>query len=176
MSQLKAMRRALIITALGAVLMLPTAVRAEPADGGGRERARTFLMVHMVEALKLSADQAGKVSAVIRASDERRQQLVRQREAAEQQLREALDKHADDSALLPLIAATRQLDQRIAAVPEETFVELQDILKVEQQARFLLFRRELQGEVHRVMQRRLGNTHRTPGKGGHDAAAPANPR
>lgn len=161
------MRRALIGVAVGATLCLAMTARADAPAGARRERARSFLMVRMVEALKLSPEQAGKVSAVIRASDERRQQLVRQREAVEGQLRQALDKHADESVLLPLITSTCQLDQRIAAVPEETFTTLHDILSVEQQAAFLLFRRELQGEVHRALQHRLGGPHRTPAKSGH---------
>jgi hypothetical protein len=163
------LRRALICVVVGGTLCVVTLARADAPEGARRERARTFLMVRMVEALKLSAEQAGKVSAVIRASDDRRQQLVQQRETVERQLRQSLDKHADESVLLPLIASTRQLDERIAAVPDETFTTLHDILSVEQQARFLLFRRELQGEVHRAMQHRLGGSHRTPVKGGHAA-------
>jgi electron transfer flavoprotein alpha subunit len=152
---------------VGTVLCLSVVARADASEGTRRERARAFLMVRMVEALKLSAEQAAKVSAVIRASDERREQLVLQREAVERQLRQALDKHSGDSVLLPLIASTRQLDERIAAVPEETFATLHDILSVEQQAAFLLFRRELQGEVHRAIQHRLGGPHRASTKSGH---------
>ena len=51
-------RRALICVAMGTALCLSMTARADAPEGARRERARTFLMVHMVEALKLSAPSA----------------------------------------------------------------------------------------------------------------------
>lgn len=154
-------------------LLLINVAHAETPDVNRRSRARTFLMLRVSEALKLSEEQAGQVAAVIRASDDRREQLVRQRESEEKKLRAAVDKAAGGAELLPLIASTRALDQQIAAVPDKTFEELQNILSVDQQARFLLFRRELQGEVHRVMQHRLGGAHRPAPKPAHETPTPS---
>jgi hypothetical protein len=144
-------------------------ISAQAHEPVRRERARTFLVVHIAEALKLNEQEALKVSLVVRDSDERREQLTRQRQALEGQLRKALDKKAGDAELAPMVASMNELDQKIADVPEQTFRELQKSLNVEQQARLLLFRRELQGEVRRAMQRRLGGTHRSAPK------APAGP-
>jgi hypothetical protein len=49
------------------------------------------------------------------------------------------------------------IDQKIALIPEDTFHEMQKVLTVEQQARLMLFRRELQGEIRRAIQGRRGS-------------------
>ena len=151
--------------------LLPASIRAQPHESVRRERARTFLVVHIAEALRLNDQEALKVSQVVRESDERREQLTRQRQTLETQLRKALERKAPDTELAPLVAAANDLDQKIAMVPEDTFSQLQKTLTVEQQARLVLFRRELQAEVRHAMQRRLGKSHRATPK----PAAPATP-
>ena len=156
---------------LTALAALPAfAQHPTPHSGTHRERARTFLVVRIADALKLNDQDALKVAAVVRASDERRQDLRRQREALEAKLRTALKKPESAADLTQLISEGNDLDQKLALVPENTFRELQKILTVEQQAELLLLRRELQGEVQRAMYRRLGAGHhaaptRTPEAG-----------
>ena len=158
-------QRPLLIVFL-AVMAFRVHVEAQPLEEGLRDRARTFLVVRIADALKLNDQDALKVSAVIRQSDEHRQQLMQEREALEDRLRTALAKTPPDPAdLTQLIGQGNQLDQKLALVPEDTFRELQKILTVEQQAKLLLFRRELQGEVRRAMQRRLGAGRRGQGHG-----------
>ncbi len=148
-----------VLATLPAFAQQPT-----PHSGAHRERARTFLVVRIADALKLNDQDALKVAAVVRASDERRQDLRRQREALEARLRTALKK--PETADLPqLINEANELDEKLALAPENTFRELQKIFTVEQQAKLLLLRRELQGEVQRAMSRRLGaSRHATPGR------------
>ncbi len=137
--------------------LLPLRVGAEPTEEAERDRARAFLVVRIADALKLSDADALKVSAVIRRSDDRRLALVKQRDSFESALRSALEKTpADPSELTRLIREGNELDQQLAFVPEETFRELQAVLTVEQQAKLLLFRRELQGEVRDALQRHVG--------------------
>ncbi len=138
--------------------LLPLRAAAQPPEDSERDRARAFLVVRIADALHLSDADALKVSAVIRRSDERRLALVKQREGFESALRSALAKMpADPAELTKLISEGNELDQKLALVPEETFRELQTILTVEQQAKLLLFRRELQGEVRTAMERRFGS-------------------
>jgi hypothetical protein len=145
------------LVALPAVAQQPT-----PHSGRHRERARTFLVVRIADALKLNDQDALKVAAVVRASDEHRQDLQRQREALEARLRSALKKPESATDLTQLISQGNDLDQQLALVPENTFHELQTLLTVEQQAKLLLLRRDLQGEVQRAMYRRLGAGHAAP--------------
>src|SRR5262249_23574904 len=55
-----------------------------------------------------------------------------------------------------LVEQTNAVDRDLAAVAEDSFGEAQKILTVEQQAKLLLVRRELQGQVREAMRRRLG--------------------
>ncbi len=161
--------------------LVPLRAAAQPPPGPERDRARTFLVVRIADALQLSDQDALKVSSVIRQSDERRLGLVKQREALEDKLRSALVKTpVDPTGLSKLISDGNELDQKLALMPEETFRELQKILTVEQQAKLLLFRRDLQGEVRRAMQHRFGSgggtgrrglSGRSSGKGGPPAGA-----
>jgi hypothetical protein len=139
---------------------------AQAGDEASRDRARTFLVVRIADALKLSDADALKVSAVIRQSDLHRQELVRQRAALEEKLRAALQQSpADGTRLNALVGEGNALDQQIALVPEDTFRELQKTLTLEQQAKLLLFRRELQAEVRRAL-RQPPTTRRSSPTGG----------
>ena len=160
------MKRAHLFIGLLAGAMLARAAHAQPATGTPdtprRERARTFLVLRIVDALNLNDQDALKVSTIVRQSDEHRQQLVTQRQTLEDQLRTALAKQpADPTELGKLVGEGNAIDQKIALVPEDTFRELQKVLSVEQQAKLMLFRRELQGEIRRAVQgRRFGGGRR----------------
>jgi Spy/CpxP family protein refolding chaperone len=146
-------QRGLVVLCL---TLLPTAVSAQPnQEGPWRDRARMFLVLRIADALNLSEQDALKVSTVIRESDEHRGDLVQQRQTLEQELREALAKQPPDAATLTkLINQGNDIDQKLALVPEDSFHNLQKILTVEQQAKLMLFRRELQGEIRRAVQGR----------------------
>ena len=60
------------------LLVAPLLAAAQPPEGPQRDRARTFLVLRISDALKLSEQDALKVSNVIRQSDEHRQELVQQ--------------------------------------------------------------------------------------------------
>jgi Spy/CpxP family protein refolding chaperone len=153
--------------ALGVLLVmaLTCAAPAQSPEEPWHDRARTFLVVRIAEALNLNDQEALKVSMVIRQADERRQVLVAQRQALEDKLRTALAKPPTDSdALSKLVGDANQLDQQLALVPEESFHELQKILTIEQQAKLILFRRELQGEIRRAIQSRRGAAVRRTGR------------
>lgn len=145
-------------------------------EGPWRERARMFLVLRIADALKLSDQEALRVSSVIRQSDEHRQELMKQRQALEDKLRDALAKQPQDSAdLTKLINQGNDIDQKLAVVPEDSFHELQKILTVDQQARLMLFRRELQGEIRRALVGRHSGGGRRPwqGRGGPGGPPPA---
>ena len=59
---------------------------------------------------------------------------------------------------LQLVADAHTVQRDLAALPEHTFAEAQKVLSVEQQARFLLFRRDLQGEVRQAIRKRATPT------------------
>jgi hypothetical protein len=144
------------VGALLALALVSSPVRAaspEPA----RDRARTYLMLRLVDALDLPDDKALALRTIFRKADERRVALLSSRQALDKQLRAALARPDKDSAeLTRLVGEINGVDRQLADVAEDSFDEAQKLLTVEQQAKLLLLRRELQGQVRDAMRRRLG--------------------
>ncbi|MFQ5666571.1 MAG: hypothetical protein ACE5I7_09085 [Candidatus Binatia bacterium] len=166
------MKQKPLLIVLGMLVLLPPVAFAQTPGGLGsraarRERARTFLVLRIVDALGLNDEDALKVSRVIRHSDVRRQGLIKQRHLLEDELRAALGHQPPDTAHLgKLVSEGNAIDRKLALIPEDTFHELQKTLSVAQQARLLLLRRELQGEIRRAMRARHGGAPRWSGGAG----------
>ena len=143
-------------SALLACLLVTTAVAAATDATPGRDRARTYLMLRVVDALDLSDEKALQMREILRRADDRRLELTQKRDTLDSKLRAALAaKPALDAASLgQLVADAHTVQRELATLPEHTFMESQKILSVEQQAKLLLFRRDLQGEVRQAMRRR----------------------
>lgn len=141
------------VLALALVSSLAHAAPPEPA----RDRARTYLMLRLVDGLDLPDDKVLALRTIFRKADERRVALLASRQALDKQLRAALARPEKDSnELARLVGETNTVDRELAAVAEDSFAEAQKTLTVEQQAKLLLLRRELQGQVRDAMRRRLG--------------------
>jgi hypothetical protein len=152
------MHRRLPILLGAALLCVPLLAQAgaKPEGGRRRERMRTFLVFWIADALDLSEEKALQVSKVLRDSEGRRRQLIDERRGVERALQAALDQTPpDSSALGTLITQANDIDARVAMMPENTFAEVQALLTIEQQARLVLLRRELQGQIRRNVERRL---------------------
>ena len=128
-----------------------------PDVGVRRERMRTFLVLRIVDALNLPDDKALQVSKILRAAEDKRQALIAQRREVERTLHSALDGQGktDPAALGKLVAQANDLDNQIALIPESSFRQVQDLLSVEQQARLVLLRPELQNQIRQNVERRL---------------------
>ena len=136
------------------VLLLAATLGATSAPPA-RDRAHTYLMLRVVDALDLTDDKALQMRDILRRADARRVALTTQRDALDAKLRTALNAAPVDSiALSQLVADTHNVQIQLASLPEATFDEAQKFLTVEQQAKLLLFRRELQGEVRQAIRRR----------------------
>jgi hypothetical protein len=112
-------------------------------------------MLRIVEALNLSDEKALQVRDVLRWADERRLELTHKRDVLEAKLRTALAASPlDETKLAPLVSDARAVQRELSQLPERTFAEARKNLTVEQQAKLLLFRRDLQGEVHQALRHR----------------------
>jgi len=156
-----------ILPAIACSLLLsslqPSPGAAQPPEGRGRDRARTFLVLRLADALNLSDEKALQISSILRQNDELRQQLRQQRGEIETKIHTALDsKPVDEAALAKLVASANDIDHQLALLPEKSFQDAQKILTVEQQAKLILFRPELQNQVRRAIRRRFQGG---PGRG-----------
>lgn len=153
----------LAVALLGLAVWAGTGRAAPPEPA--RDRATTYLTMRLVDGLNLPADKALALRAIFRKADERRIELTTRRQALDKKLRTILARPDKDPAeLAHLVAETNDVDRELASIAEDSFVEAQKGLTVEQQAKLLLLRRELQGQVREAMRRRLGQrgTHAHP--------------
>ena len=124
--------------------------------------------MRLVHALDLPDDKALALRTIFRKADERRVQLLAKRQTIDKQLRAALsrpDKNHDE--LEKLVAQATAVDRDLASVAEDSFREAKQGLTVEQQAKLVLLRRELQGQVREAVRSRLGQ--RSAKSGDHEA-------
>lgn len=147
-----------------------------PAWGGAapepaRDRARTYLIMRLVDGLDLPAEKALALRDVFRRWDKKREALLRKREAVHQKLHAELDKHpVDGPVLAALVNDAVGLDRELATIPERSFTAAGKLLNEGQQAKLLLLRRDLQGQVHQAVRHRLQAAHHAP-----PVAAPKRP-
>ncbi len=146
-------RRSGLVVLAGLLALSTLAASADTPPG--RDRARTYLMLRVVDALDLSDEKALQMREILRRADDRRLDLTQQRDGLETKIRGALSqKPIDTAALGSLVSESHAVQRELAALPERTFGEAQKILTVEQQAKLLLFRRDLQGEIRQAIRRR----------------------
>ena len=135
-------------------LLVSGVVIAEPEPV--RDRARTYLVLRLVDALDLPEEKALALRDVFRHWDQERERLLRDRAATHEKLHAALDKKPPDPvALKALVVAAVAFDRELATLPERSFAAAEKLLTVEQQAKLLLLRRDLQGQVHTAVRHRL---------------------
>ena len=144
--------------------LLAGAVTHAASPVPAQDRARTYLMMRLVDALDLPDDKALALRAIFRKADERRIELVAKRQNIDKELRAALSRPDKDQAqLAKLVEEASTVDRDLAAVAEDSFRDAQKDLTVEQQAKLVLLRRELQGQVREAVRRRLGQRGGKPG-------------
>src|SRR5262249_22888865 len=152
--------------ALGLTLGLLLGAAAQAASPApAQDRARTYLMMRLGDALDLPDDKALALRTIFRKADERRVELIAKRQAIDKQLRAALSRPDKNQAELEqLVAQATAVDRDLASVAEDSFRDAQQGLSVEQQAKLVLLRRELQGQVRDAVRRRLGQRSTKPGE------------
>src|SRR5262249_3806224 len=95
------MRRSLVLIGLPALVSAVAVADVPP----GRDRARTYLMLRVVDALNLSDEKALAMREVLRHADDRRIELTSKRDALETRLRTALGAQPiDEPGLAKLVA------------------------------------------------------------------------
>jgi hypothetical protein len=148
------MKTALFFIAVAAV-GAPFLARAQSATPN-HDRVRTFLVLRLAEQLDLSDEKALQISAIMRHSDDRRGELKGQRDQIEKQLSAALAQTpADDAAIGKLVAQANDVDHQLSQLPETAYLEIQKTLTLQQQAKLVLFRPELQRQIRGALRKRL---------------------
>ncbi|MGH7857171.1 MAG: Spy/CpxP family protein refolding chaperone [Candidatus Binatia bacterium] len=161
------------------VLLTSLAAAEPPPDEQLHDRARTFLVLRLTDALDLSDEKALEASRILKRADERRRKLQQERHEAGKEIRRALDApQLDRERLAALVDRAGKLDQEIALVPARSFEELRAILTVEQQAKLVLARPKIHDEIRGAMRRRIMQMRPRPSEGDERSAGgrPSEPR
>src|SRR4029450_14110458 len=104
------------VGALLALALVSSPVRAAPPEPPARDRARTYLMLRLVDALDLPDDKALALRTIFRKHPESRVALLSSRQALDKQLRAALGRPEKDSNdLARLVAALNTVHRALAA-------------------------------------------------------------
>lgn len=112
------------------------------------EHARTFLVLRLTDELDLTDEQVLKINHALKAIVDRQHALRTHRKELEGKITDLLGKKpVDPAALEPLIKESLAIDHELALLPDQTTNELLQSLTVEQRARFVLIRPQLQREV-----------------------------
>ena len=128
---------------------------AQAAERSRADRMQTFLVLRLAEELDLSTEKALEISKIIDRARERRNDLRTQGDLLVKEIRAELRRRPRDEARLEeLIARGDELYRKVANVYNESFLEAQEILTVEQQAKLIVFRHDMLTKLRREMRRR----------------------
>jgi hypothetical protein len=129
------------------VLALLAPARAGAGEDPARgERARTYLVLRITDALGLSDEKALEISRILRRSGETRQQLRRERGELQSPLRAAVEA-GDEKALADLVARANELDRKLSLLASESFLQVQEVLSPVERGKLVLLVPELQDQL-----------------------------
>lgn len=137
------------------VMFFPEFLAAQASDRPRSERMQTFLVLRLAEALDLSTEKALQISKIIDRARQRRHELRSEGDLLVNEITAELNRTPHDEARLKeLIARGDELYRKVANLYNESFLEAQEILTLEQQAKLIVFRHDMLSKLRREMHRR----------------------
>ncbi|HWR90225.1 MAG TPA: hypothetical protein VN260_08195 [Dissulfurispiraceae bacterium] len=115
-----------------------------------RERIETLKMLRMTKALELDERSSALVFPLLNRYDKKRADIERSLWNGLRELRESL-KEKREARLRALIEKIESDHKTIERINDEERAELKKVLSVEQQARFILFQREFNRDIKRII-------------------------
>lgn len=113
-----------------------------------RKRIETLRTVRLSEELDLDEEKALKLSSRLRAVDEKRWKLLKDRKTLQRDLQEAARSESlDEAGLNKLIAEQRRLRGAIVGLEDEELKALDGILDPKQKAKYLVFKERFRDEM-----------------------------
>jgi len=136
----------------------------QPAAPGqserGWERVEQLRKVRLIEMLDLKEEQSVRFFARHKEHDAARRELMKKKEEALDKIERLLRNRADASELTAVFADVEALEGQLLAERRKFLESLQDILSVEQRARFILFERRFERELRDAFRESQRRRHR----------------
>lgn len=137
-----------------------TAAHAQPPGRPPLERIERFKKMRMLEMLELGEEQSARFIARYNEQEQKRRELMKQRDELLDRLEQLLRAKADESEYQKLFIEIIDINRRIGEERLAFFNGLSDLLTIEQRAKLLLFERRFENELREAMreaqQRRRG--------------------
>ncbi|HXG00371.1 MAG TPA: hypothetical protein VNL69_06270 [Bacteroidota bacterium] len=141
-------------------LVFVTAAHAQPPGRPPLERIERFKKMRMLEILELGEEQSARFIARYNEQEQKRRELMKQRDELLDRLEQLLRAKADESEYQKLFTEIIDINRRIGEERLAFFNGLSDLLTIEQRAKLLLFERRFENELREAMreaqQRRRG--------------------
>jgi Spy/CpxP family protein refolding chaperone len=153
------MRRLLLVTLVLAWLMAPLSAIAEDGPiGHPKSRAEAMKRLEMVrlyklvEVLELSSEESARLFPVVQKFDEQFRQIVEKTEKAYLELHKTVvAENPDPEKLEQLVNEILQNERAALKVRGAQYTELKKVLSPERCAKYLLFEKSFQREMHRIL-------------------------
>ena len=116
-------------------------------DSKTLERLQQVKNVRMIEMLDLTEDQSVRFFARLHEHNRMKEELKKEKSAGLEKIERLLRNRAADEELRSMFTEILAIDAKLCEQERNFFQSLQDLLAVEQQAKFLLFDRQFQKEL-----------------------------
>ncbi len=138
----------LCIGTLAATTAVAEGDRSHRAD-----RARTFLVLRIAEALELSDAKALEISGIFKTAGEQRRAIAKERQAMRPSLEAAIDA-GEASSIDELVAKAHAIDRRMLLVVSDSFAEVNKVLTPVQRGKLALLIPQVQEQLRSGGRRR----------------------
>lgn len=160
------MKRSLYVSIMGLFLLLssawaiahppgPPPERGWEMDEGRREELRrrieTIWIWRLCEELDLTQEEEAKVVPVLRRYEDKKYNLMEENRRLVRRLDEMIKAKAPEAEIKRILHSLVENRGKILQLEEEAFRQLEGLLSVEKQARYILFQEHFRREIHRLI-------------------------
>lgn len=121
----------------------------------GKEKPKDLLdtirIVRAIDELSISEEQTGRFVSLLRKQNELRRSHRKERNKRIEELEKLLKEKASPGDLEKIVTELEQLEDKFKSESDSLKTELDNLLTIEQQAKYILFEHEFQHEMRRLV-------------------------
>jgi len=118
-----------------------------------RKRVELILMWKLTEELDLTQEEGAKLFPLLRTYEEKKRILREENRKLVRELERMVEANASEGAIKKTIRALEENDRKLQEVKQEGFDELEKILSVEKQAKYIVFHKRFRHEIHGLIKK-----------------------
>jgi hypothetical protein len=118
-----------------------------------KKRVELIWMWKLTEELSLTEKEGARLFPLLRTYEEKKRSLREENRRLVQELETMIGERASEHELKKTIRILEENDRKLQEVENEAFHEIEKILPVEKQARYIIFQARFHREIHGLIQR-----------------------